>query len=52
MFIQIVQLGPSEPQGSILEPLLHTIFTNELPEMIHNHAQAQPNGPAVHQHND
>ena len=30
------------PQGSILGPLLYTMFTNELPEIIHTHLEQLP----------
>ena len=30
------------PQGSILSPLLYTLFTNELAEIIHDHPSAEP----------
>ena len=35
------------PQGSILEPIFYTIFTNELPEVVHDHDQYDHEVPAA-----
>ena len=36
------------PQGSILGPLFYTLFTNELPEVIHEHHHQVDDGAAGH----
>ena len=37
----ILSVPTGVPQGSILGPLFYTLFTNELPELVHNHSANQ-----------
>ena len=36
-----LNISSGVPQGSILGPLLYTLFTNELPELVHDHRLPQ-----------
>ena len=41
---KLLHVHTGVPQGSILGPLFYTLFTNELPEVIHDHNHLQ--GPS------
>ena len=38
-FSKLLTVPIGVPQGSILGPVFYTLFTNELPEVVHNHDQ-------------
>ena len=45
---KLLPVNTGVPKESILGPLLYTIFTNELPEVIHEHSEQ----PGVHAHQE
>ena len=45
---KLLPVNVGVPQGSILGPLFYTLFTNELPEVIHEHHEQDQQEPQQH----